>query len=303
MASNSKLEFLLKKNLFDQIAEDVVCHECKIVPRKPPIYHLNNGKIICGSCKDASLGTQVHRQTVTIALEKLLFSLPTSCKFKDNGCDIVQDRRSIEYHEEDCNFRNVKCFYRSCQEKCSFESLTHHLGTHKISKFQCSCHASKQPSSKLSVAKFPRRAKESRGARECFQLFTHREKTFYLQYEGNSISQRCTFYLMLYGSKFEAKNFKYLMKLETSDDGGKYSFEGQVKSIDDDKDEVFKFGVGCLVVPLEAILEKEVQGDKEANAKNSENKFFLDVEVFDLKALSEENMDQNSDIEDEVDEK
>ena len=98
-------------------------------------------------------------------------------------------------------------------------------------------------------------------------------------------------------------SFKYLMKFESSDDGGKYSFEGHVKSIDDDKDEVFKSGVGCLVVPLEAVLEKEVQGDKEANAKNPENKFILELEVFDLKALSEENMDQNSDIEDKVDDK
>ena len=297
MASNSKSEFLLKKNLFDQIAEDVVCHVCKIVPRKPPIYHLNNGKIICGSCKDASPGTQVHRQTVTIALEKLLFSLPTSCKFKDNGCDIVQDRRSIEYHEEDCNFRDVNCFYDFCQVKCSFESLEHHLRqdhpdpelwTNKL-----------VPSSKFGNPKFPRHQNHGRGCK----ILTHHEKTFYLLYEADSSSQRCTFYVMLYGSKFEAMNFKYLMKIESSDDGGKYSFEGQVKSIDDDKDEVFKSGVGCLVVPLEAVAEKEVQGDKETNAKNPKNKFFLEVEIFDLKALSEENTDQNSDIEDEVDEK
>ena len=303
MASNSKSEFLVKKNLFDQIAEDVVCHECKIVPRKPPIYHLNNGKIICWSCKDASPETQVHRQTVTIALEKVLFSLPMSCKFKDNGCDIVQDRRNIEYHEQDCNFRDVKCLYQRgfyrCQVKCSFESLKHHLCSHDIGQFPA------QSSSQVSISsdKFPRFLKEPIGSRGSIQSLTLHEKTFYFLTELDSIRQRCTFYLMLHGSKFEAMNFKYLMKLETSDDGGKYSFEGQVKSIDDDKDEVFKFGVGCLVVPLEAILEKEVQGDKEANAKNSENKFFLDVEVFDLKASSEENTDQNSDIEDKVDEK
>ena len=90
------------------------------------------------------------------------------------------------------------------------------------------------------------------------------------------------------------------MKFESSDDGGKYSFEGQVKSIDDDKDDVFRSGVGCLVVPLEAVLRKEVQSDKEANAKN---RFVLEWEIFDLKASSEENMDQNSGIEDKVDDK
>ena len=291
MASNSKSEFLVKKNLFDQIAEDVVCHECKIVPRKPPIYHLNNGKIICGSCKDASPETQVHRQTVTIALEKVLFSLPMSCKFKDNGCDIVQDRRNIEYHEQDCNFRDVKCLYRICRVKCSFESLEHHLRSHDIPEIKVSDIRQYGP-------KFRRRDGKFRG---CIRL-EQDGKMFYFQIERDCISQRCMFYLMLYGSKFEAMNFKYLMKLESSDDG-KYSFEGQVKSIDDDKDEVFKTGVGCLVVPHEAVLEKEVQGDKEANEKNPENKFFFELEIFDLKASSEENTNQNSDIEDKVDEK
>ena len=70
--------FMVKKEIFDKIAMQVICHSCKIVPRNSPIYQSKTGKVLCSICKPKSFVQQGIYQSAI--LENLLFSLPTSCK-------------------------------------------------------------------------------------------------------------------------------------------------------------------------------------------------------------------------------
>ena len=71
--------FMVKKEIFDKIAMQVICHSCKIVPRNSPIYQSETGKVLCSICKPKSKFAQqgIYQSAI---LENLLFSLPTSCK-------------------------------------------------------------------------------------------------------------------------------------------------------------------------------------------------------------------------------
>ena len=74
-----KENFMVKKEIFDKIAMQVICHSCKIVPRNSPIYQSETGKVLCSICKPKSKFAQqgIHQSAI---LENLLFSLSTSCK-------------------------------------------------------------------------------------------------------------------------------------------------------------------------------------------------------------------------------
>ena len=88
------------------LAENVVCSFCKVVPRKSPIYHSKKGAVVCTDCKH-STNEKFHRNEITMALEKMLFALPTSCRFQKNGCKIIKNQDSMTFHEEDCEYRRV----------------------------------------------------------------------------------------------------------------------------------------------------------------------------------------------------
>ena len=76
---NEKEKLMAKKEIFDKIAMEVICHSCKVVPRNSPIYQSETGKVLCSICKPKSKFAQqgIYQSAI---LEKLLFSLPTCCK-------------------------------------------------------------------------------------------------------------------------------------------------------------------------------------------------------------------------------
>ena len=73
------------------------------------------------------------------------------------------------------------------------------------------------------------------------------------------------------GSQFEARNFEYLLKVEDPDIG-KFSYEGTVRSLDDDKNNIYETGLG-LSIP-HGVLKKLLQ----------DNHFYFEVKIKDLKA-------------------
>ena len=128
LESRAKIEFDLKLKQFEEIADKVACFKCKIIPRKAPIYQIFEtkedkdgdelGKITCEDCTWMSSYVKNHRGMKckrNKILEAMLFALPTSCKYRKNGCKFVQDLKKIECHEDDCEFRNVSCPARDCK--------------------------------------------------------------------------------------------------------------------------------------------------------------------------------------------
>ena len=108
------IEFKAKKEIFDNLASRLACSNCKIVPRDVPIFQTGQGVVLCSTCKPKSKSSGIFRSSI---LEDLLKSIPISCKYQKNKCPIVlQDRRHLSYHEEDCQFRDVLCSYKFCKE-------------------------------------------------------------------------------------------------------------------------------------------------------------------------------------------
>ena len=89
------------------------------------------------------------------------------------------------------------------------------------------------------------------------------------QYNSNAYSFT---WLQLVGSQFEARNFEYSLKVEGPPDIGKFYYEGTVRSLDDDKNNIFETGLG-LTIPHGA-MKKLLQDDH----------YYIEVKIKDLKA-------------------
>ena len=253
-----KIKFETKKELFDEVADDFECFYCKIVPREPPIYHLaSDGNVVCSTCKESNPKGKFRRDAATTALEKVLFCLPRSCKFKKNDCDVVLDKDVIAYHEEDCKHRDVKCPIGSCandNELYSFSLLKNHLiEDHKYDFTVPTKNVTKFEDSKFL---FPFWFIENHFMVDESKSWSYSEPwmfegyPFLLHYRRRDTS--CwTFSITIYGSRFEAKNFHYWIKVEDAEIGTFY-YKGPVKSIDDDKNE-FMRSHECLTVPAKLL--------------------------------------------------
>merc|ERR1712141_746764 len=67
----------------------------------------------------------------------------------------------------------------------------------------------------------------------------------------------CEFiWLQLVGSQFEARNFEYSLNVEDPN-VGKFSYEGTVRSLDDNQHDIYKTGLGLAI--LHGVLKKLIQ--------------------------------------------
>ena len=123
-SSSRMAVFKAKKEIFDNVSNSIVCSSCEIVPRDTPIYQAEEGLVLCSKCKPKSNLSGIYR---SFHMENLLEHLPISCKYQMNECPVVQDKKNIAYHEEDCEFREVVCPYLFCKEGIVQNMLNHHL--------------------------------------------------------------------------------------------------------------------------------------------------------------------------------
>ena len=110
-----KIRFEAEKKILDEVADEVACSICKIFPRDFPLYASPEGNIVCFTCKNASPEKNYQQNDLTRAMEKMLSNLPKACKFRNKGCKIAANLNSIEYHEEDCEFRDILCPETFCK--------------------------------------------------------------------------------------------------------------------------------------------------------------------------------------------
>ena len=132
--SKARIEFQVKKELFEKMASKLTCNFCKNVPRDGPIYQNAEGVSICSICKKSNPLTGYFHQV--FGFEEMFQNLPVSCRFRKNDCQVIQNRKNIEYHEEDCEYRDVLCINKFCKEFCAFVKLTDHLkNNHNLDLF------------------------------------------------------------------------------------------------------------------------------------------------------------------------
>ena len=258
MAESKRIiEFETRKRIFDLVGDEGTCKFCKIIPRKGPIYQSKEeDAIVCSSCKDSKKG-KFRQNAVTKLLEKMLATLPRSCKFKKNGCKINMDIQSIEYHEEDCEQRDIEC-PEWCEEIIPASSLFVHLRTTHNALFHSFVgYENKGP--KYIFNSSMREIEESDfedGPKLMSYLQIRNKDIFAIQFLFNSEISMAKVFVQILGSKFEAKNYKYAIKFEEAEDPvfGDYNYKNQVKSLDDKKEEVFKSNA-CLILPLEMVRD------------------------------------------------
>ena len=276
--SRRKIEFETRKRIFDLVGDEGACGFCKIIPRNGPIYQSEKGEIVCSTCKDSKKG-KFQQNNVTKLLEKMLSTLPRSCKFKKNGCKIAMDIQRIEYHEEDCDLRDIQCIF--CEEIVPASTLFDHLKTDHVSdglyesfKKELTIDYEKKGSKYIFKSSL-----EEIHAFGYYSTFTNGLKIqnnviFALHFAFDEDTSLAKGFVKIIGSKFEALNYKYTIKVEDPVFGN-HNYENQVKSLDDKEQEVYETNQ-CLVLPLQ--MFPEYIG----------NDFKLVVEIEDLKPREED---------------
>ena len=277
----AKIEFQIKKEQFEAIADNAVCSKCKVVPRKGPIYQsrLNIEDILCEECYDYETN-EVIEFVQSPTLEKMLYAFQvTSCKFRKNGCKVIQDLKNIEYHEEDCEFRDILCPYFYCKDIISFNALkehfrqTSHLDFDDDSKSHIievgnkivkllkannviDDHAEDneddedEDNDEIDVDENEEDVDDDDENSRTFYVYKKYEKffIFHIEYSSQPKHNSVIVWVQLYGSKFEAKNYNFTVKMGDSTHG-ECMFKGAVKSLDDDKNEAFAKPFGLILSP------------------------------------------------------
>ena len=257
--SKAKIEFQTTKKLFEAVAENVVCSYCEVVPRKGPIYQkepkrqkLNEGdkdtrKIRCGECLPKPEKHKSFQRNV--ALEKMLYAYPiTYCKFRKNDCKIVQDLKNIEYHEEDCKFRDILCPMFDCNNIVSLKNLDNHLKeSHRFINFDIEDEFLEIEGNVFKFKDFnddDDDSSDDSSDEDHFRHFRYNGDLFLVHIDSKSKTH--TFWIQIWGSKFEAKNYNWSIQIGDSTHG-RCMFQGPVKSLDDDKNEALEKQYGLVV--------------------------------------------------------
>ena len=315
--SRTKVEFQNTKKLFEAVAENVVCCKCKVVPRRGPIYQSNDlipknkdgdsempvnfkrqrlneenkeimvQKICCGNCLPKPDRDEIFQKSLVI--ENILLAFPvTSCKFRKNDCKVVQDLKNIEYHEEECDFRDIPCPC-PCTEMIKLNSLEEHIKENHQHKLPCNfLNDTDNSESGIEIQgkviklqyKVDEDVFEADGITfNCYGIayFHMHGKLFFLHIQSDDDNvDGMVLWIQIWGSKFETKNYNCSIQVGDSTHG-QCLFKGPVKSLDDNRKDAFKKQYGLL---LSGDFLKKLVGDKFM--------FKIEVEVEDLKGSEEQ---------------
>ena len=285
--SKRKMEFEHKKEFFETVAPSLTCNFCKMVPKQGPLYISKNGdeRMACTDCKDEKLPNSV----AVPCTENILKALPmAACRYRKNDCHVVQDPKNISYHEEDCEFRDVECYYGYCKENVAFSKLLTHVKAHfqnpdftKIIENSDEKNGSKSITfSEITDANLKKNTHW--GGR----ITKVNGKKFLIHFNA-MMSGNCFAWLQIYGSKFEAKNYQYSIQLEEKEDLGTPTYKGPMKSLDDRKTEVFNSKIGLFVAS--DVIKKHRNENKELK---------ICFKIKDLKPKDDE-MNRDSDVSNE----
>ena len=255
-----KIEFECKRRFLELIAEDFSCDSCKQLPRNGPIFQSSDRKTICSNCKN-SYPTRGNFQEV-FGFDKLLKELPYFCKFKKNNCKMVLEPKNLDYHEEECEHRDVLCPIGSCQESTpAIELHKHFKSTHEDPAENA---ISEKILTKIQINEDELDQDVAWGA-----IVKNDKNLFLLQVRLDASQKLMIIWFQLFGTKFETKNYNCTIKVGTI-----INENHSPHSLDDNKQMIYKSRDG-LVVP---ILKKNIQ----------DNVMTIECKIKDMKSEVEE---------------
>ena len=241
--SKRKIEFQYKKRLFELIAEDFTCNSCQMVPRNGPIFQsLTDRKNLCSNCKKPT-HENFHE---FFGFDKLLKELPNFCKYKKNDCKVVLEPENLDYHEEECEYRDVICPLGFCQENIPANEAQNHLkSAHDDPAKDATSFDDVKMLAKIQVNEDELDQDKAWGA-----FVKNDNNLFLLQARLDASQKLLIIWFQLFGTKFETKNYECIIKV------GNAILENHLPhSLDDDKQMIYQSKDG-LIVP---ILKKNIQ--------------------------------------------
>ena len=258
------IEFETKKQLYNEIADEAQCSNCQRIFRPGDEIYLTVGRCARHYCSRCC--TPFANNGRNIVLEKMLSNLPTACEFKKNGCQFVDYVNRIIYHEKTCPKREIICTHAFCKTRVSFSGLGEHLqNAHKINvndeNFAKKVGVNYLLS--LNMASVPLVPLKGNGDETRFHgtglKFKHDQDIFFVNIEVNRAKKVLILWVQLYGSRNRAHMFQYCAGLVDSSLGCA-TYIGPVKSLEDNKNEVFESQIG-LNVPFRT-LQQYIKNDQ-----------------------------------------
>ena len=117
--------------LLKQLEEFLECNVCLNVPDTAPIYQCDNGHLFCKNCIMKLSSCPCCRGQLSrirnLLAEKILDKIPTGCRFKDYGCDVILPREDLPTHSKGCKFREVMCPRRLCKKMICLDDVADHF--------------------------------------------------------------------------------------------------------------------------------------------------------------------------------
>ena len=255
------IEFETKKQLYNKIADEAQCSNCQRIFRPGDEIYLTVGRYARHCCSTCC--TPFANNGRNIALEKILSKLPTACEFKKSGCEFIDYVNRISYHEKTCPKREIICTFEYCESMLPISGICEHLvndhsvniRNHKYVKkvgINYLFHMKMSPNDLLG---------NRSNTRYCVGsvTFSHGKDIFSINIETNRTEKILVLWVQLYGSGNQAKMFQYCAGLVDSSLGCA-TYIGPVKSLEDNKNEVFESQIG-LVVSFHA-LRQYIKNDK-----------------------------------------
>ena len=124
-----------KRDILQQQLKDILeCNVCFNVPETAPIYQCINGHLLCKDCNKKLTSCPCCRELLSnvrsLVAEKLLDVIPTGCKFKKYGCDVSLPRADLPTHSKVCQYREITCPRKSCNQLVCLTQLAEHFQKH-----------------------------------------------------------------------------------------------------------------------------------------------------------------------------
>ena len=266
MAAESKAGLELKKKLFLDMIEEFQCHLCNELPSTnvTKFYRCMNQHLVCEFCrvsksccqppelscrycpkKMAAMGVcscYPYKQSVTkhksadykecTIVRKILEQWQLlACKFYKNGCREINFKDDLLEHQEECDFRDIKCPDILCLKSIPFASFSDHFlekhkqwneGFLKMNYGQKTnilrlirTESSTSPPTLISLSGLT-----------FIEMWYNKDNTMYV-------------WVYLLGDPYEAQRFQYHVHLK-KEFGKETTFFGKVKSINEDYEKILK---------------------------------------------------------------
>lgn len=135
MSVSSEDKISKKRPRDDSLYSILECPICMEV-FTPPVYQCTKGHLICNQCKrqirDTCPSCRARLGDIrNLAIEKLMETIPTPCRYSDRGCTVEEVLPERQIHERNCEFRPWTCpLPRRCEWQGYCEDVSSHLINH-----------------------------------------------------------------------------------------------------------------------------------------------------------------------------